>query len=324
MKVLVTGASGMLGRSLAQALSARGDDVSVLQRRPSGLPCREVLADVADSLAVRRAIAGHDAVVHLAAKVHVVGGWPDYVRANVDGTRNVVSACLAASVSRLVHVSSPSVAHAGEPLVAAAATPANPHRARGHYARSKALAERVALGADDDRLAVVALRPHLVWGPGDPQLIERIVARARAGRLFLVGSGAALMDTTYVDNAVDALLAALDRCLVARGRALVISNGEPRPVGELLARICRAAGVATPRRRVPARVAWIAGAAAEALWAAARRTDDPPVTRFLAEQLSTAHWFDQRETRSMLDWRPRVSLDEGFAELARSIAGPSR
>lgn len=316
MKVLVTGATSMLGGALARALIGRGDEVTVLQRRPSGLACREVLADVADPDAVAAAMAGQDAVVHLAAKVDIVGVWPDFVRVNVDGTRHVVAAAQASSARRLVHVSSPSVAHAGAPLVGAGAGPADPQRARGSYARSKAMAEQVALAADSPDLAVVAIRPHLVWGPGDTQLIGRIVDRARAGRMALVGSGAALIDTTYVDNAVDALVCALDRCPAVHGEALVVSNGEPRPVAELVASICRAAGVEPPRRLVPLPIAWAAGAAVEGTWSAMRLTSDPPMTRFLAAQLATAHWFDQRRTRELLDWAPRVSLVEGFRRLA--------
>jgi len=324
VKVLVTGASGMLGRQTAEALAARGDDVTVMQRRPSGLRLREVLADVADSSSVAEAARGHDAVVHLAAKVDVVGRWRDYERANVQGTRNVVEACRAAGVGRLVHVSSPSVAHAGAALVGAGAEPADPRQARGHYARSKAVAERVALAADRGPLAVLAVRPHLVWGPADTQLIARIVERARAGSLPIVGSGAALVDTTYVSNAVDAVVAALDRCEAARGQAYVVSNGEPRPVGELIGDICRASGVAPPTRHVPFLVAALAGVAVDAVWAARLALPglptpgDPPLTRFLAEQLATAHWFDQRRTRSALGWTPRVSLAEGLTELARA------
>ena len=232
MRVLVTGTTGMLGRGVALALAARGDRVTVLQRRPAGLGLPEVLTDVSDTAAVRAAVTGHDAVVHLAAKVNVVGPEAEYLRVNVHGTRAVVEACATAGVQRLVHVSSPSVAHSGSSLVGCGADPADPATARGPYARSKALAEHVALGADCGELAVVAIRPHLVWGPGDTQLIARIVDRARRGRLPLVGSGAALIDTTYVTNAVDALLAALDRCLEGRGQALVVTNGEPRPVAE--------------------------------------------------------------------------------------------
>lgn len=316
MKVLLTGASGMLGRVTARRLLARGDEVTVLQRRPSGLPCAEVLGDVADPSVVARAAAGQDAVVHLAAKVDVTGRWDEYARANVQGTDNVVAACAAAGVARLVHVSSPSVAHAGTPLVGAPAGPADPSRARGSYSRSKAVAELAALAADSAGLAVLVVRPHLVWGPGDEQLVARIVARARSRRLPLIGSGAALVDTTYVDNAAAALVAAVDACGPVHGEALVVSNGEPRTVEEILRRLCSAAGVPGPRGRVPTPAAWLAAAAVEAVWSVTGRRSTPPLTRFLAEQLTTAHWFDQRRTRRALAWRPEVGLDEGFARLA--------
>jgi nucleoside-diphosphate-sugar epimerase len=325
VKVFVTGASGMLGRETAQALLARGDDVTVLQRRPSGLPCAEVLGDVADPAAVARAVRGRDAVVHLAAKVDVTGRRAEYEHANVEGTRTVVDACRAAGVGRLVHVSSPSVAHAGTALTGVGAEPADPATARGHYSRTKAVAELDALAADSPALAVLVVRPHLVWGPGDTQLVARIVERARAGRLLLVGSGAALIDTTYVDNAATALVAAVDACGPVHGEALVVSNGEPRPVGEVVDRLCRAAGVPGPRGRIPFGAAWLAGAAVEAVWAVSGRRATPPVTRFLAEQLATAHWFDQRRTRAALGWAPSVPLDEGFARLADwYAAGVSR
>jgi len=319
MKVLVTGARGMLGGATARALADRGDEVTVLQRGTSGLGLREVRGDIADAEVVAAAVHGQDAVVHLAARVGVVGTAAEFERANVTGTATVLAAARAEGVGRFVHVSTPSVAHAGEPLVGAGAGPADPDGATGHYARTKARAEQLALAAAED-LAVVAIRPHLVWGPGDTQLVGRIVARAEAGRLALVDDGAALIDTTYIDNAADALLAALDRAEDARvrGRAFVVSNGQPRTVAELVARMCRAAGLPAPHRKVPLPVAWAGGAVAERLWARLERTDDPPMTSFLAEQLATAHWFDQRETRAALGWVPRVGLEEGFARLAAS------
>ena len=323
MRILVTGASGMLGRATAQRLMSRGDQVTVLQRRPSGLPCTEVLGDIADPAVVARAAEEQDAVVHLAAKVDVTGPWEEYARANVEGTRNVLAACAEKGVGRLVHVSSPSVAHAGAALFGAGADPADPARARGHYSRSKAVAEQEALRADSAGLAVLVVRPHLVWGPGDEQLVARIVARSRSGRLPLIGSGAALVDTTYVDNAAAALAAAVDACGPVHGEALVVTNGEPRPVGDMLRRLCHAAGVPAPRGRVPAHAAWLAGAAAEGFWATTGRRSTPPLTRFLAEQLSTAHWFDQRRTRAALRWRPEVGLDQGFTRLAAWYAGRS-
>jgi nucleoside-diphosphate-sugar epimerase len=328
VRVLVTGATGMLGRGVARALAERGDRVTVLQRHPAGLGLREVLTDISDADAVLGALDGHEAVIHLAAKVNVVGPEAEYQRVNVQGTRAVVDACVTAGVRRLVYVSSPSVAHSGTSLIGRGADPADPLAARGPYARSKAAAEQIALAADDGHLAVVAVRPHLVWGPGDTQLVARVVDRARRGRLLLIGSGAALIDTTYVVNAVDALLAALDRCVEARGQALVVTNGEPRPVAELLSALCRAARAPEPTRHVPARLARAGGTLVESVWRLTERwrtdrgADDPPLTRFLVEQLSTAHWFDQRRTRQILQWEPRVSLDEGFAELQRWYSPP--
>ncbi len=322
MKVLVTGASGLLGGGVAKALSARGDDVTVLQRRPSGLGMREVLGDITDPVAVAHAAQGCDAVIHLAAKVNVTGQWSDYHRINVTGTATLLAACREADVSRMVCVSSPSVAHAGSSLVGAGPGAADPVHARGHYARSKAMAELLALQADGrDELAVVAIRPHLVWGPGDTQLVERIGRRARTGRLPIIGSGAPLVDTIYIDNAVDAMVAALDRCDEVRGHTFVVTNGEPRPIGEILSEWARATGAPAPSQHVPAGLARLAGSAVDAVTAVRQRlghdmSTDPPLTRFLAEQLSTAHWFDQRQTREALEWRPRISLDEGFTRLA--------
>lgn len=317
MRVLVTGASGMLGRAVATALRDRGDDVTVMQRHGAGISgTREVCGSVSDADAVAAAVLGQDAVVHLAAKVSFTGAEADFVRTNVDGTRLLLEASRAAGATRFVLVSSPSVAHTGSSIIGAGAEPARPDLARGSYARTKAAAELIALAADRPGFAVLAVRPHIVWGPGDTQLVQRVVDRAAAGRLPRIGTGAALIDTTYVDNAVDAIVAALDRAEAVHGEAFVVTNGEPRPVAELIGGMCRAAGVEPPAWSVPAPLARGAGAAVERVWSLLARPDEPPMTRFLAEQLSTAHWFDQRRTREALGWRPAVGLDEGFERLA--------
>lgn len=316
MRVLVTGASGFLGRAVAAAVRDAGHDVTTFQRRPSGVPgVRDLAGTMTDRDAVRTAVQGTDAVVHLAAKVSLAGDPSDFVRVNVDGTRDLLAASADAGVGRVVFVSSPSVAHAGTSISGDDARPADPESARGDYARTKAAAELLALAADAPGHAVVAIRPHLVWGPGDTQLVGRIVDRARRGRLPLLGSGASLIDTTYVDNAASAMVAALDRAEAVHGNAYVVTNGEPRPVAELLADICRASGVPAPRLRVPPGLARAAGSAVEAAWRVRPGRDEPPMTRFLAEQLSTSHWFDQRRTRRDLAWAPTVSIDDGMRRL---------
>jgi len=320
MKVLVTGASSLLGSETLDRLSAEGHDTRAFQRNPSGTTRDEVLGDVADPAATAAAVRGVDTVIHLAAKVGAVGPWAEYERTNVLGTATLIEAAFAAGVQRFVHVSSPSVAHAGSSLVGAPAGPADPSSARGNYSRSKAMAELTALGADVAGFSVVAVRPHLVWGPGDTQLVGRIVERAEQGRMALIGSGAALIDTTYIDNAADALVAAAKRADRLGGRAFVVSNDQPRPIAEILNRIVGAAGLGPIGRRVPTRVALGGGAVAERAWARMGRSDEPPMTRFVAEQLSTAHWFDQRETQAALEWVPLVSLEEGFDRLGAWFA----
>lgn len=321
MTVLVTGASGFLGRAVAAELVARGHAVRTLQRRPSEVDgVTDFLGSVTDPAAITRAVDGATSVVHLAAKVSLAGTAQDFRAVNVEGTRSLLDAAECSGVTRFVYVSSPSVAYDGSALAGVGTEPASPRHAQGDYARTKAEAELLALARDSAAMQVVAIRPHLVWGPGDKQLIQRIVERARRGRLPLLNGGTALVDTTYIDNAATGIAAALDRLDHAHGNAYILTNGEPRPVGELLVGICRAAGVHPPRWSIPAGLGLAAGAAIERMWAVLPGRDEPPMTRFLAQQLSTAHWFDQRETRRALDWSPSVSIDEGLNRLALSYA----
>jgi nucleoside-diphosphate-sugar epimerase len=323
VRVLVTGASGLLGGEVARLLVRQGHDVATFQRRPSGvdgaIDFRGSLTDIA---VLREAVQGAEGIIHLAAKVSFTGRAAEFDEVNVEGTRRLLHLARAAGVRDMVFVSSPSVANSGAAIAGLGAEPADPDHAHGDYSRTKAEAELLALAADASEFRVAVVRPHIVWGPGDTQLVERVLARAGTGRLPLLDAGAALIDTTYVDNAAAAIVAALFRMDHVHGRALVVSNGEPRPVGELLAGICAAGGVPAPSWTVPGGVARAAGAVVEKLWTWAGRKEEPPMTRFLAEQLSTAHWYDQRETRELLDWTPAVSLDDGLAELAEHYKRP--
>lgn len=318
VRVLVTGATSLMGRGVVDQLLARGDSVVTLQRTAgNGLAgIEEYLGSVANPDLVLRAADRCDAVVHLAAKVGITGHAQEFTEVNVAGTRTVLAAAKAAGVRRFVHISSPSVAHAGEALVGAPAGRADPSTTRGHYSTTKAVAELAALSADSADFPVVVLRPHLVWGPGDTQLVGRLVERSRQGRLAYVGSGAALIDSTYLSNAVDAIVAGLDHTLEAAGEPLVVSNGEPRPIGELIDGILAAYGQKPPGVRIPTVIAKGLGWAAERAWDRFDLRGEPPMTVFTAEQLGTAHWFDQRRTRELLQWHPQVSIAEGLTALA--------
>jgi nucleoside-diphosphate-sugar epimerase len=324
VRVLVTGASGLLGGEVARLLVRQGHDVVTFQRRPSGVDgAIDFRGSLADDGVLREAVRGAEGIIHLAAKVSFTGRAAEFDEVNVEGTRRLLQLARAAGVREMVFVSSPSVANSGAAIAGLGAEPADPKRAHGDYSRTKAEAELLALAADSPDFRVAAVRPHIVWGPGDTQLVERVLARASSGRLPLLDAGAALIDTTYVDNAAAAIVAALHRIDHVHGRALVVTNGEPRPVGELLAGICAAGGVPAPRWSVPGGLARAAGAVVEKLWTLAGRQEEPPMTRFLAEQLSTAHWFDQRETQELLDWTPAVSIDEGLAKLAEHYGARS-
>lgn len=316
MRILLTGATSMIGRETVRRLRARGDVVTVLQRSEFADADECIRGSVTDPEVVARAAANQDAVIHLAAKVDIFGSLDEFMAVNVEGTKNVIAAAQDAGVGRFVFVSSPSVAHSGSSIVGGGAGPADPTSTGGHYATTKAMAEVHALAQSSDSMAIMAIRPHLVIGPGDTQLVERLIDRAESGRLPLVGSGLALVDVTWIDNAADALVAAVDRAPNLGGQALVVSNGEPRTVEELFTRITSAAGVDWSPRRVPAKVAIGAGTVIERVWERLSREDEPPMTGFAAEQLATAHWFDQTRTREALDWTPTVSLDEAWPLMA--------
>lgn len=319
MKVLVTGATSMIGRKTVEELLRRGNDVNVLQRGECDLPVMVFQGDIRDSVLVHEAVAGCDVVIHAAAKVGIVGSYKDFYDINVRGTQNVIQAAKKASCRGLVYVSSPSVSYSKTPVTGEASPPALDD-VLGHYSKTKSIAERLI--TSDVELPMVALRPHLVWGPGDTQLVGRIIDRASSNRLVLVNQGKAIVDSTYIDNVSDALCAAAERIGVYEnlsGRALVVSNGEPRSVADLVERICDAAGVTFSPRSINLRAAVFLGHIIEKLFSLSPRAE-PPLTAFTAYQLGISHWFDIHETQELLDWTPRISLDEGFNRLTESFA----
>jgi nucleoside-diphosphate-sugar epimerase len=333
MKVLVTGGGGFLGQALCRGLRDRGHAVVSFSRHHhdalDALGVRQHAGDLADRDAVLAAVRGCDAVFHNAAKAGAWGSHASYHAANVVGTDNVIAACRAHDIGRLVYTSTPSVTHRATRPVAggtAADVPYGEHF-KAPYPATKAIAEKAVLAASDRDLATIALRPRLIWGPGDQQLLPRLVERARAGRLRLVGNGDNLIDTTYIDNAAQAHLDAFDRLspgAACAGRAYFISNGEPRPAREIINALLSAAGEPPVRKSVPFPIAYALGGVCEAAWTLLPLRGEPPLTRFLAEQLATTHWYDMTPATRDFGYVPRVSIDEGLARLKASWAGMDR
>ena len=259
---------------------------------------------------------GVDDVVHLAAKVSFAGDWDEFVLTNVTGTRVVLETARRAGVDNVVFVSSPSVAHTGDSIVgepARAADPCTP------AATTPGPRPRPSCSRSRPTAAGCASRPCArtsCGAPGTPSSSSGSSTAPRRGGCRCWTTAPALIDTTYVDNAAEAVVRALERIEWAHGRALVVTNGQPRTVGELVAGFCRAAGVEPPTRRVPGALARLAGTVIEKVWAVRPGADEPPMTAFLAEQMSTAHWFEQQSTREVLDWTPSVTVEEGMARLA--------
>lgn len=327
-RALVTGGGGFLGKAIVRLLLEGGHEVVSFSRAPhadvEALGARHLRGDVADEAQVRRAARGCDTVFHVAAKADPWGSDRDYFRTNVLGTRSVIAACRAAGVPRLVHTSSPCVVFDGGDLAGVDESAPYGVSPGSAYQLTKTTAELMALAASGRELAVVALRPHLIWGPGDHHLVPRLVARARQGRLRLVGTGANVIDHVFVDNAARAHLQAarhLEPGSRLAGRAYFVTNGEPRPIAELLDGILRAHALPPVRRRIPAGVACWAGWLLEQLHRALDLTGEPLVTRFLAKELSTDHWFDISAARRDFGYAPLVTLEEGLERLRASVAG---
>lgn len=328
MKILVTGGGGFLGQALCRGLVERGHEVASFNRGHypalDALGVRQIRGDLADRDAVIGAAQGTGAIFHNAAKAGAWGGYDSYHQANVVGTQNVLDACRAHGIGKLVYTSTPSVTHRATHPVEGLGADEVPYgeNFQAPYATTKAIAEKAVLAANDANLAAVALRPRLIWGPGDQQILPRLVERAKAGRLRIVGDGNNKVDTTYIDNAAQAHFDAFDHLApgaACAGKAYFISNGEPWPMRELLNALLAAAGAPRVDKTLSFHAAYRIGAVCETLWKALPLKGEPPMTRFLAEQLSTAHWYSMEPARRDFGYVPRIGIQEGMRRLAESL-----
>ena len=324
---LVTGGSGFLGRRIVARLRAQGRPVTILGRTRApdleGQGIRFVRASLDDAAGIRAACQGMGTVFHVAAKVGVWGRADDYYRANVLGTRAVIEGCRAAGVRRLVYTSTPSVVYNGRDLAGADESLPLTRDCPSSYPVTKAAAEAEVLAAHGPALQTLALRPHLIWGPGDPHLVPRILERARLGRLRIVGLGTNRVDMVHVENAADAHLLAeaalASGRTTAAGRPYFITNHEPVVLWDWVNGLLSALGKEPVRRRLSLGTATALGLACEALWSVLPLRGEPPLTRFVAAELAKDHWFNPAAAQRELGYTPQVTMAEGTAALIAAL-----
>lgn len=319
-KFLLTGGGGFLGRAIIKRLVDRGDTVRSLARNfyPAleAMGVDQIQGDISDAAIVARACEDRDAVLHVAAKPPPWGKYEDYYRTNVVGTQHIIDACLSCNVSRLVYTSTPSVVFDGSDMEGVDESVPYPAKYNAYYPQTKAMAEQKVVNAADERLRTVVVRPHQIWGPGDPHFVPRLIARAK--ELKRIGNGKNLVDTTYIDNAADAHILAADRLAenpAVSGKIYFISQGEPIPAWEMINAILRAAGQDPVKGAVSYRTAWIIGAALEFFYGILNISTEPKMTRFLADAVAKSHWFDISAAKRDLGYSPQVSTAEGLRRL---------
>lgn len=318
MRALVTGGGGFLGRYVVEQLLSRRDEVTSFSRGAypelEAMGVRLVRGDLSDGSAVEAACAGIDVVYHVASMAGYWGPWEAFYEANVVGTRNVIAACHANAVPRLVYTSTPSVVFGGKAHEGADESLPYPDRYENNYSRSKAIAEREVMGANgQDGLLTVSLRPHLIIGPRDRHLLPRVIARIGTGRVPQIGDGTNRVDLTYVEDAARAHLLAADALASgtpAAGSVYFITQGEPVNAWDWIDRLLRALGRRTVRYQVSLGAARAACGLLEAAYRALLLPGEPPVTRFLANELAESHYYDISRARRDLGYAPQFTMEE--------------
>lgn len=317
---IVTGGGGFLGHAVVMKLRDRGVRVRSFSRH--FYPALDIdgveqfIGDIGDLKAVSAACKDIDTVFHVAAKTGVWGRYSAYHETNVVGTRNVIAACKAGGTATLVYTSSPSVVFNGLDMEGADESVPYPTHYRSPYPQTKALAEQDVVRASTEGLRTIILRPHLIWGPGDKHLVPRIIERAH--RLRQIGDGRNLVDTVYIDNAAEAHLLAA-RALKSNqelsGRIYFISQGEPIPLWDMVNAILKAGGHKPVRKSISLKKAMVIGTVLECVHRVLGLKGEPQMTRFVAEELATAHWFDISAASKDLGYRPVVSTAVGLQRL---------
>lgn len=316
---LVTGATGFLGRYIVRQLHERGETVRALVRKPEEFPdaVEVVRGDLTDRDSIFSATRNIETVFHTAALPGISMQWRPFYETNVVGTQNVIAACQANGVKRLVFTGSPSVTFDGKPQENVDESAPYPTRWLAHYPHSKAIAEQAVLNAEG--LLTCSLRPHLIWGPGDRHLIPRLLDRARRGRLMRVGDGRNLIDMIYVENAAAAHLQAADALTDEKSpvnrNAYFLSQGEPVRCWDWIDEILKGFGLPPVKRSISFGTAWTVGVGFETVYRLFGRRGEPMMTRFLAAQLALHHYFCIDKAKRDFGYKPIISTEEGMNRL---------
>lgn len=325
-KIVVTGGGGFVGQAIVRQAIGRGFDCTVIGRNryPAveelGARCR--VGDIRDATFITEAVRGADTVFHAAALAGIWGPWSSYRSINVHGTENVIGACRVNGVAHLVYTSTPSVVFDRDDIRGGDERLPYPNTFLCNYAKSKVIAEKMVLAANSENLATCAIRPHLVWGPGDPHLVPRLLMKGKKKELKRVGSGENLVDISYVDNVAYAHLLAADNLAGSRsaaGRAYFMSQCQPVNLWGWINDLFERVGIDPVTDAVPFSVAYAAGAVLELLYTVFRKKDEPRMTRFLSEQLAKSHYFSCGAIERDLGYYPIVSTDSGMEKLVRWI-----
>jgi len=320
--VLVTGGGGFLGKAIIQRLLQEGfNSITSFSRQDypelAKWGVSQIQGDLSDPKAVDKACQGMGLIYHSAAKAGVWGSYDDYFQTNVTGTQHILAACKKHHVNRLIYTSSASAVYNGKDMEGGNETLPYPDRFLTHYPETKALAEQHVKKAASPDLLTLVLRPHLIWGPGDNHLVPRIIDRA--GQLLQVGNGKNIADTIYIDNAAEAHVLAAEKLRENRGLSgniYFISQDDRVPVWDMINRILAAAGKPPVTKEIPASLAYGLGALMEVFYTAFKIQSEPRITRFVARELSTSHWFDISAAKKDLGYSPTVSTAEGLEKLA--------
>ncbi|MEE4265638.1 MAG: NAD-dependent epimerase/dehydratase family protein [Desulfobacteraceae bacterium] len=319
-KVLVTGGGGFLGKAVVSRLIERGDQVRSLARSfypdLEKMGVDQIQGDLSDPAAVARACEDRTIIYHIAAKGPPWGRYDEYHQTNVVGTQNIINSCLAQDQSRLIYTSTPNVVSNGRDIEGADESMPYPKKFITHYAKTKASAEQLVVNASRNKLKSIILRPCKIWGPGDNQILTRLVARAK--RLKQIGDGKNLIDATYIDDAADAHILAADKLEEhpdLSGNIYFISQGEPVLAWYIINKFLELAGCNPVKKSVPFRIAWATGALLEFIYSILHLSKEPYLTRFLAESVALSSWFNIAAAKRDLGYTPKIGTAEGLRRL---------